>query len=89
MDNTSDHEPLTIQFDIQADRFSASVRKFVHKVARHEASYADIENYRQTVNNGLGNIVILFAALLCRDVNVVTRLTRWRLIHMLVRSLKH
>ena len=68
MDNTSDHEPLTIQFDKQADRFSASVRKFVHKVAWHKASHADIENYRQTVNNALGNIVILLAALLCRDV---------------------
>ena len=68
MDNTSDHEPLTIQFDIQADRFSESVRKFIHKVAWHKASHAHIENYRQTVNNALGNIVILFTVLLCRDV---------------------
>ena len=68
MDNMSDHERLTIQFNIQANRFSASVRKFVHKVALHKASHADIENYRQTVNNALGNIVIPFAALLCQDV---------------------
>ena len=30
MDNTSDHELLTILFDIQADRLSASMRQFVH-----------------------------------------------------------
>ena len=70
MDNTFDHEPLTIQFDIQANRFSASVRKFVHKVVWHKASHADIENNRHTVNNALGNIVIPFAALLCRDVKL-------------------
>ena len=46
MDNTSDHEPLTKQFDMQADRFSVSVKKFVHKVAWHKASHADVENYR-------------------------------------------
>ena len=32
MDNTSDHKPLTIQFDIQADRFSASVRSLFIKL---------------------------------------------------------
>ena len=68
IDNTSDHEPLTIQFDIQADRFSASVRKFVHNVAWHKASHADIEKDRQSVNNAFGNIVISFVALLCCDV---------------------
>ena len=68
MDNTSDHEPLSVQFDIQADEFSASVRQFVHRVARYKASHTDIENYRQTANNALNNIVIPFAALLCRDV---------------------
>ena len=67
MDNTSDYEPITVEFDIHADRFWASVMKFVHKVAWHKASNADIENYIQTVNNALGNIVIHFVALLCRD----------------------
>ena len=43
VDNTSDHEPLSVQLDIQADRFSASVRQFVHRVALYKASNADIE----------------------------------------------
>ena len=33
-------------------------------------SHRDIENYRQTVNKALDNIVIPFAALLCRDVSL-------------------
>ena len=44
------------------------MRKLVHKGACHKVSHADIENYEQTVNNALGNIVIPFTALLCRDV---------------------
>ena len=89
MNNTSDHELVTIQFDIQADRFSASVRKFAHKVVWHKASHADIEHYRQTVHNALGNFVIPLPLCYVEMLNVVTRLTRWRLIRMLVRSLKH
>jgi hypothetical protein len=67
VDNTSDHDPITLQLTLDAKYVGTSKRTFTPRLSWVRATQNDLQNYRSCLGGYLSETVIPTEAILCCD----------------------